>query len=1242
LLGMETNLSDAIYFSPELVDMPYFRELQQNGLSAAGTVAGNKDEVEIQNLTINYGDQTSLVANQAKIINPMDLDRIYVNIPGITLSSNRNSLQPFVEEYGYEIPEQLTLELSALGGMDNLIAKLDLTTTDGIMGLDAKVRKDSIYRFETRLGLVDLAVGKFLDLPDLEPVTMYADMMGIGNDLETFNANLAVRFDQLEWDNYDYSSLRIDVDAENLLAKITAGFIDENLDFDLDIMASLDTLNPEYNMHLDLRRMKTQGLGLTAQDIVARMKVDGSLKGEFDDFKADLQIEDGYLFLQGASYPVGRVVVQTEIAPEMASLKISSDFLRGSFITNTTIDELTASIQEYFVHLVEDKEIESAPGRPLLAKADFIFNTTPFIDQLLLNQLEEADTVSLSFDYLSSPAHLAGSLLLPEIKFAGVELDTLLLSFVGDEENVNFEFGFRSLLAGPVDMGSTRFSGVFEDGELDVLFNAFDGEEDQNELIHLASQIRWVNDSMYVHLEPKKLILNAIQWDIPESNRLAYYPGNLEVNDFILSRNKQSMAIRTDIETTSAEHFGIIFDNFNLTTFTQFINPENPILSGIINGDFVVENPFGALGLDADLEIRDMELLEIPLGKMALLAEARTLNEYDFMLTLREGYIHADFGGSFLADSVSSNLDLNLDIQSVQASIMEKLAPEIIGDTRGFMAGNIKVEGTVAKPIYKGELQFKDAAFLFRDLNTRFAFPDEVIAINNDAVVFRNFTIRDQNSNNFTVNGRIITEDITDIELDLRLRGENFQILNSTRADNDLFFGNANININMDITGDLILPDMDIRLRVNKGTDVTFIVPEDQLELIERTGVVIMVNHEDPYDIMYKREGEFETPGIQGFQVRANLLVDPQAVFNVIVDERTGDNLRIQGEADLNMLMDPNGTISLSGKYEVNSGHYAINLFGLVSRRFEMAQGSTISWNGDPLDATLDFTAIYNVKTSPAELMQAQISGTDTETRGQFRQALPFLVYLNIDGDILNPEISFELDMPEQERGAMGGSVFSMIQQVNEQEDEVTKQVFSLLVLNQFFPMMGNDGSSGGTVNIARSSVNQLLSTQMNALSDRLFGGSGFSVDFDLDSYTDFEAGGPEDRTQLNVAARQRLMDDRMIISVGGQVDVEGGGNQEVSQGDNLFGDVSVEYLLDTEGQWRAKAYRRNTFESVIDGQLIVTGLAFIFNKEFNAFRELWRGAVLRRQERRESQEQSDPFESDNDEINLFPKEEEE
>src|SRR5690606_13859769 len=131
------------------------------------------------------------------------------------------------------------------------------------------------------------------------------------------------------------------------------------------------------------------------------------------------------------------------------------------------------------------------------------------------------------------------------------------------------------------------------------------------------------------------------------------------------------------------------------------------------------------------------------------------------------------------------------------------------------------------------------------------------------------------------------------------------------------------------------------------------------------------------------------------------------------------------------------------------------------------------TWSGDPMDASLDIRAVYKVETSASALMAAQTSGMDASETGKFRQRLPFLVYLNIGGEITQPELSFNIDMSEDERGAVGGQVYSRIQQIDQQEDERNRQVFSLLVLNRFFPDSGSDGSDGGAMALARNNLNQ-------------------------------------------------------------------------------------------------------------------------------------------------------------------------
>lgn len=129
-------------------------------------------------------------------------------------------------------------------------------------------------------------------------------------------------------------------------------------------------------------------------------------------------------------------------------------------------------------------------------------------------------------------------------------------------------------------------------------------------------------------------------------------------------------------------------------------------------------------------------------------------------------------------------------------------------------------------------------------------------------------------------------------------------------------------------------------------------------------------------------------------------------------------------------------------------------------------------------------------------------------------------------------------------------------------------------------------------------------------LSSRILGDSGVQLNFDVDSFTDYQGETPEDRTQLNINAQKAFMEDRLVVQVGSEVDIQGG-NTPGQESSPLIGTVSIAYLLDEQGVWRIKGFRRNQFENVIDGQLIVSGISLIFTKEFNKFKELFEKAVV-------------------------------
>lgn len=1202
LLNAQTRAAEALFFVPELARESYFRELMKNGIRASGKVSGNQNRLSIPRFDLGYGRETKLLIGNLALTNWMQPEKIRVSAPDVRFLTKGRVLEPFLDEYEVHIPEDISFTANVVGDIKQGTADLSLETSDGDVFFEGKLLNGGIYELNSKLRVVDLDFGKILAIPDFSPISLETSLAGKGSTLYDLEGMLGVALQRLEFKGKDLSDLVLRIDAKDTLANLTVALAEDFLDVAVGAEIWYDTLNPSMDMEMDLKMMDLNALGLVNQNIQMEFKLEGQVSGLLDDLRLMVQTSEGSFQTDRKSYPMGDIRLDARVATLETEVKLLSDFLWGHLNVEGELSQLAHSITRYVEHQVFGKSYVT-DSVDIRAQAKLDFRSTPFLDQMFLPDLQGMDTVHFEMAYDAGRQEFRSSIDLGWVRYLDARLDSFDVEIIGSKESLNVDMGFKKLEYSPISMDLTGFAADFTQG---LGYLSFFSKQDETIYNQIAADLEFQSDTIIFHVEPDGLLFNKEIWEIPTYNQVVYAPRFLEIRDFVFSNAAQRIGFLTDDPNIPEKHVALEFGNYDLNTLIGFLNPDDPLARGIVNGEIAAIDPFGAPGLLADMNIKDLEILSVPLGRLDLGAKSISLKSYDFDLALKEGKVDLDILGALNADTVSTNLDLDVKLNALQLSLLEILSDSAIREGKGIITGNIKLDGSIQDPRYVGELRFKDAGLLIAELNTRFSMENEVFRMDNSNFVFDKFTIKDELGDAFVIDGSIDASNPTDPALNLKLNAREFQVMNSTRKDSDLFFGHATVDLDMSIGGAVSLPVINTRLKVNEGTQVTFIVPEDQVDMVERTGVVLFVNQQDPYDILYKREGDFRTRGYTGYDVHANLRVDPKTVFNLIVDERTGDNLRLQGEADLNMVMKPNGDLSLSGRYQVGSGHYEMNLFGLVSRRFELAQGSTVVWAGEPTMAKLDLRAIYNVRTSAAELMQAQLSGTTNDTRSQFRQVLPFMVYLNIEGEMLKPEISFELDMAENERGAFGGSVYGMIQQINEKDDELTKQVFSLLVLNQFFPVMGNDGSGGGSVNLARSSVSQVLSSQLNALSDKLFGNTGFSVDFNLDSYQDFQTGTGEDRTQLSVAAKQSLFDDRLVISVGGQMDVEGG-NQQANQGDAMFGDVSLEYLLDSRGKWRAKAYRKNTFESVIDGQLIVTGVSFIFNKEFNEFIDLWR-----------------------------------
>lgn len=1215
---LNLDLRDVFIVQPGLVKNEYIKKVALKPFMGTLVVAGTLDAIQISDMQIDWGENTSLLA-QGHLYDVTQTDSFSFDLTKIKATSCRRDVLHFIseEDLGISVSKTIVVEAVASGSPENIKGNVVFKIPEGTAIVNGNYRNESQIEFSGNLIINSLRLDKLLKNEQLGEISLTMEAAGSGNSMNTLNASLDTDFSQLEFKGYDFSNLNLTGRIVDGKGDIDFDFKDENLNLLANTKVNLDTVTSNVQLNLNILGADLLALGITRESIKVSTKISAALIGNPRDFELNTSIDEGVVVYDNEQYQMDGIELAIRIDTNNTYVAINSDFLNGSLKSNGSPEQIKSAVQKQFKSYFSDViEIDSI-SNPIELKMDAHMKTTPILTKVFLKRVERLDTISLIANFDASTKKLNAALHIPSATYKGRAIDSLNVLVTGDTTDLDITAGLLGFSSDPIAIKKTFFKGNLKNKKLLLDFTSFD---DTEKLVHIASEMTLAKDTINLRINPSELIFNKKQWSVPEDNEITISEKLLRFKNVSLTRNAQELTISNTISGIDKEHGGVIFDNFELQTFLSLLNPDEVLVSGLVDGNLIVENPFGATGIVADFIINELEVLQNSMGNLTLKTESTGLSQYDINLSLKDGGLDMDLAGDYVAAETGTQLNLDLDLNKLEMKVIEELSDGAITDSEGNISGNMKVTGTTENLEYDGRLAFIGTNFRVADLNAAFKISDETLKVDNSGLYLDNFQIKDANDHSFTLDGAIYTKTLKIPAFDLAFKAERFQVINSTREDNELFYGKASMDADITVKGDLRVPIIEGKLKMGKITDITYVVPETQLDVEEMEDVVIFVDRENSNAILTRYDQE-ETPSLfRGINANTILEIADDAVFHIIIDERTGDNLQISGDAALNLIIEPNGRINLTGRYELNSGHYETNLYNIVKRRFEINPGSTISLLGNPRDAKFDMTAVYSVRTSAAPLMTAVTSGQDASVTNKYKQILPFLVYLNVDGGLLEPKLSFGLDMPENARGSLGGAVYERVLQLNEQESELNKQVFSLLALNRFFPDSGSDGSIGGTTALAQDNVNKVLSGELNTFSDKVFGNSGFDLDFDLDSFTDYQGDSPEDRTKLNINAKKNFFNDRLIITAGSAVDVKG--SSQVDQGKTpIIGNVSLEYLLSENGRYRLKGFSREEYQNVVDGQIILTGVALIFNREFNRFSELFNPLKNEEKEKKEAKD---------------------
>jgi hypothetical protein len=721
----------------------------------------------------------------------------------------------------------------------------------------------------------------------------------------------------------------------------------------------------------------------------------------------------------------------------------------------------------------------------------------------------------------------------------------------------------------------------------------------------LAGQLDKLPEGLKFILNPDSLLLNYEQWQVSRDNFIRYDSAGIVVNDFKISNKRESLQVNSN-PPAPASPIDVVFTDFQLNTLSRFADQDSLGVDGTLNGKAEVKNVMTTPVFTSDLLLKGLSYKKDSVGDLTIKVNNEKGNAFAADISLQGNKNDMSVKGEYYTGE--GRMDMKLDLRQLNLASMKSVAASQIKDMKGFLKGTLAITGTLDQPGINGYLHFDSATITPEMTGEPLKLSNDKIEFDADGFNFSEFAFQDSASNKATLDGNVFTKNYRDYNIDVTFNAHNFQMVNAPQASNRLFYGRMNMDAAVSLVGNpMDNLKADGTLRVNKKTDFVFVLPENNPEVVDREGVVRFIDKDHPVDTLTDQLAKIlaaRKSDVKGMDIAFNIETDSSAIFTMVIDERNGDALTVRGRSNLVFGMDKSGKMDLTGGFEVESGSYNLSL-SVLKRKFVIQHGSTITWTGDPTTATLDMTANYTANTPSIDLIANEISGRTQSEINKFKQKLPFLVSLKMEGELLKPRITFDISLP-QELLSLWPDVDTKLQQIRNDQSELDKQVFALLLLNRFVgedPLQSEAGGGSSVGNLAFQSASQILTNQLNQLAASLI--KGVDINFDLNNQQDFSTGTEQDYTELNVSVSKRLFNDRITVNVGSNFDVQGSGNPNQSAS-NIAGDVAVDYRLTKDGRYMVRAYRKNQYEAVVEGQVVETGVSFILTVDYNKLREIF------------------------------------
>ena len=1206
LEDVSINNADILYFNPQLLKQPFFRN-KTNITTISGIVNGRVNDLKGENVVIKTGVGT-LLKTDFSIAGLPDAASAYFNFPNLKLYTTKRDIEmmagPAIPK-SIELPRNLELKLAFKGTIRSFEATMGLGSSFGSANLFATIDKDENFR--GKVSTTGFELGHLLkDTAMYGPVTLTAETKGHGLDKNTITAKIYAEVSKLNLNNYTYHNLIIDgkIHGQEFEGKVNLN--DENAIFGFVGLVNINPNQEHFKFRLNVQGADLQKLNFTKDDIRIGLTAAADLKGgNVNKMNGTAGISSMVVAKGNKVYKLDSVLFASINESNKSELNISSALVGIKYSGNISPGYIQAELSNFINNhfQLSDSIKTKKQSIPSHFTFELQLHNHPILSQVLLPQLKELEPGIIRGSFDSEKNDLKLNATMKKIVYGTTEINDLAVIVNSDPAALSYKISGSNVSNAVVKLDNFQIDGKLDNNKLFANVSSIADNQDKKLLVR--SQITRDKTIYRLVLDPKDFYLMSNRWDLAADNYIEFGKDGFLIHHFFMTNNESHINIAS-VHDKFNDDLNLEIKNFKLEDISRIIAKDTSLVKGNLNGNILLKRVNNTYGIIADAKINSLVVRDVPVGDLSVKADNPTTERYNLDVNLSGTDNNMTAKGYYIPAGGNNSISITTDIQSLSMKTIEAFLMGQITETAGTLTGNIIIQGASDKPKITGKLVFNDAFVKPAVLNNRLELKHETITLKDDGLYFNSFTLLDAGKNSAIIDGTIKMKQFKDFVFNLHVNTKDFLLFNTTLKDNKDFFGRMIVDSKIDLKGPMTLPVVNAEIKMKKGSNFTFAVPEEKLTTDKGEGVVEFEDTLKLNSILYKTGGKAASKtGFSGFDLTSVIQIDKDATLRLLMDPSTTDSLVVKGEAALSLTMDRSGKMSLAGAYNLDEGSYLVSFESIIKRKFEINSGSTIIWNGDPLDAVISINATYSVRASPIDLVADQMSGLSQVDKGAYKEKFPFLILLKLRGEILHPEISFEIQLPPADKGILGGAVNAKLNLLNDDPSALNKQVFALLVLGRFIQEnpLQTDANNGASA-VVRATVSKFLSAQLNLLSSKVV--PGVELNFDIKSYDAYSTGQAQGRTQVDLGLKKQLFNERLSIQVGGNVDVEGAKSKQNSASD-IISDVTVEYKFTKDSRYRLKGFRLNQYEGAIDGLLIETGMGVSYVRDFNKWKDFFR-----------------------------------